>query len=214
MEHTSPLRLLIISMVLALFGIAMPVGRFPPTTSCSTSRSRTARPRRRSRQATRRPLCMGLRSMLRARSGRGICQSDGDELLYDAKDNANIASGAIALWGQAPWGGMRATRLFRFWFRAAETAGGGGKGMDGGVTFLWFYKYGGGALTWLVQQNYRQVASVYVRTEKAFLPGQWTHLAASWCGPVMRLLRQWEIRRLRLCGYPLPSCGTLGRASI
>ncbi len=108
----------------------------------------------------------------------------GDALAYATAGNIDPVAGTVAMW-VAPLGWTQKDPFMRFWLRVGETAEAGGKGSG---SFLWLYKYlGSRPLYWLVQQDYRQRRVAYVGADDVYRPGQWTHLAASWTGPLMRL---------------------------
>ena len=117
--------------------------------------------------------------------GQGLLTgTDGSRLAYVTRGNIDPEAGTVALWVK-PIKWYQKDRFMRFWFRVGEEADAGGRGQG---SFLWLYKYLNSVpLYWLVQQDYRQRAVATVGCEDAYRAGQWTHIAASWGGPVMRL---------------------------
>lgn len=109
---------------------------------------------------------------------------NGDELVYESKGNIDVDAGTVSLWAK-PLGWSEKDPWMRFWFRAGEQADAGGTGEG---TFLWLYKYiGMSPLYWLVQQVYFQRSVSVCGGSNVYHAGEWTHIAATWCGPVMRV---------------------------
>ena len=106
------------------------------------------------------------------------------ELSYSSAGNIDMEAGTVAMWVKSI-GWAENDAFMRFWFRIDEKSGYGGKGEG---TFLWLYKFSYLApLYWLVQQQYQESAYASTAAFGVWKPDQWTHIAASWSGPVMRL---------------------------
>jgi len=131
------------------------------------------------------PVAHGKAEFAAGRFGQGcLTGRKGDQIRYETAGNLDVAAGTVALWVK-PLSWHEGDAFMRFWFRVGEEEGAGGKGSG---TFLWLYKFHRHVpLYWLVQQDYYQRSASYAGGRNVYKVGEWTHIAASWCGPMMRV---------------------------
>jgi len=107
---------------------------------------------------------------------------------YFSDRNIDVAAGTVAMWVKpVGWSHSRKSKdpNMRWWFRAGEANDASGVGEG---SFLWLYKLKAHVpVYWLVQHDYRQRSFYYTGTQHEWADGVWTHIAGTWCGPVMRL---------------------------
>jgi len=135
------------------------------------------------------PRVRGKLEFTEGRRGQGYWSGGpGCELAYMSEGNIDVEAGTVAMWVK-PVGWSHSTRSkepnMRWWFRAGEgvDAQGVGKG-----NFLWLYKLKAHVpVYWLVQHDYRQRSFYYTGHQHEWVAGKWSHIAGTWCGPVMRL---------------------------
>ena len=131
------------------------------------------------------PLVSGKAEFAPGKYGQGYLSGrKGDELQYESNGNLDPDAGTVSLWVK-PLGWHEKDAFMRFWLRVGEQADAGGTGEG---TFLWLYKYLVSVpLYWLAQQVYYQRSVSYCGGSGIYRSGEWTHIAASWCGPMMRV---------------------------